>query len=403
MNALDWAVNLQRTVSLAMGATGTLPVTRAHLVGSYHSGPANLRLLREIAHSGARVAIPTTLNSSAADLSCGDLRSCPGVADREQNREVVALLEEIGCQSTLTCAPYFLPDPPRRGECIAWAESNAVVYANSVLGARTNMTMQFLDLSAALIGTIPCSGRYLDRNRVPGCLVDVSALPVAWFGESAFYELLGSVLGARCRDTVPWIRGGPDSVHEDLLRSLGAAAATTGNLDIFHWEGVTPECRDREIRLQSRELPVLTIDKSAIRGALARVSRKSMGSPDTICLGAPHASRAELLRLAALLDGRMVRHPKRIVVSLGRHVHAQAQTAGTVLQLESLGVEFVRDTCTYYGHQLGDAGTAVMSPSFKWVYYASTNFHFPISFARLEHCVAALFSGTDLAEDPFWH
>ncbi|TDK60460.1 aconitase X [Sapientia aquatica] len=403
MNYLEWAENLQAKVAIAMNVQSYVPVSRAHLVGCYHSGPANLDLIRQLANSGARVAIPTTMNASAADMIEGKQGRCPRATDYDQNYELVSLLEQIGCQPTLTCAPYYLPDPPKLGENIAWAESNAVVFANSVLGARTNMTMQYLDLSAALTGRIPAFGRYADANRIPALRFDVAEIPEVWFQSDAFFQLLGSILGSECKTGVPIITGGPAEIDTDHLRSIGAAAASAGNLDLFHWEGVTAESRNGLLDCHLNQLPVRKISKAMITDALSKLNRDAHFIPDTLCMGTPHASLNELHKLENYIQNRKLPPNKRIIVSLGRYVHEAASHAGLISRMEALGVEFIRDTCTYYGNLIGETGGGIVTPSFKWAYYGGSQLGKPVAFARIDRAIELLFSGVEIGTDPFWN
>ena len=142
-------------------------VEHCHLVGAYFSGAADLNFLQRLVDAGARVRVPTTLNASSACLATASLSP---KQDRDAAAQVIRLYEAMGCDAQLTCAPYHLPYRPGLGDRIAWAESNAVVFANAVLGARSNRTVQYLDLCAALTGRIPEYGLYLDAMRAPTCL-----------------------------------------------------------------------------------------------------------------------------------------------------------------------------------------------------------------------------------------
>jgi predicted aconitase len=400
--AAQWAMQLLSRVAACSKARRLLDVTQAHLVGSYHSGPANLRLINWIVDAGARVVIPTTLNSSAADLER------PGGcavddADFRANCEVVRAYQRMGCRVELTCAPYHLPLRPRAGENVAWAESNAVVFANSVLAARTNMTYQYLDLAAALTGRIPETGLYVTEHRAGRTLFVLDSMPQRWHADDAFYQLLGYRLGQQCGASIPVIANLPAGVAEDPLRSLGAAAASADQVTMFHAVGITPEAATLADALHGRaperEIRITAVDIRQARNDLCNSSEKV---PAAVCLGAPHFSLVEFQRLLDALAGRRVSSSTRLVVSTSRHNRLELQRGGLHDALADAGVELVVDTCTYYGRQLGVLRGTVMTNSAKWAHYAPGNLGVRVIFARLADCVETAVRGEVTIDESFW-
>src|SRR3954453_10982470 len=151
-----------------------------------------------------------------------------------------------------SCAPYQLRDRPSLGEQIVWAESNAIVFANSVLGARTNRYGDFVDICAAVVGRAPDAGLHRDEARAARIVFDVTPLGEGALQSELLPALLGPVIGSRCGDAVPAIVGLPTGIGEDELKALGAAAASSGSVALFHAVGLTPEAPTLEAALQGR-------------------------------------------------------------------------------------------------------------------------------------------------------
>lgn len=375
-----------------------IDVKQAHLVGSYHSGPGNLKLLDWLADCNAKVVIPTTLNASSEDLLS------PTNVDAEflHTTQVVQRYKDMGCEVSLTCAPYHLPKPPAFGDCVAWAESNAVVFANSVLGARSNMTVQYLDLCAALTGRMPEFGLYLTANRRAQFVFELDPrLPKRWLTDDGFYQLLGFHIGRQCGQKIPALLGVPSSVTEDQLRALGAAAAAAGSVNMIHVIGVTPEAKNLDQACQGK-LPEqrFVIARKDIAAARRALGGESDFMPDSICLGTPHFSVPEFDRLLTLLKGNTVAAGKSLVVTTSRHnldaLGARAE------KLRQLGVTLVADRCCYYPRRIDAIGTRVMTNAAKWAYYGPGNLQIKVQFARLETCVAAA-TGAAHDENGFWN
>lgn len=400
--AAQWAMQMLLRVAQQAAAARLIDITQAHLVGSYHSGLANLRLLRQLADWGARVAVETTLNSSAADLQ----RQIPGSRSEEfrANCAVVRAYQQMGCRIELTCAPYQLPTRPLAGENLAWAESNAVVFANSVLGARTNLTYQYLDLAAALTGRMPEYGLYLQPQRAGQILFEIEGVPPRWWHEAALYPLLGYLIGQHSGAAIPVIRGLEAEVAEDSWRALGAAAASSGKVAMFHAVGCTPEAATLEAALQSRAPErIIRIGPQELLSARAQLGGNAAATvPSAICLGAPHYSLTECARLAEALAGRRVSPATRLIVSTSRHNRRELQRTGLLEGLEAAGIELISDTCTYYGRELLGLRGTVMTDSAKWALYAPGNLGVAAVFARLSDCVESAVAGKLMLDESFW-
>lgn len=371
----------------AMGASALLDISRAHIDSCLYHGIAGLDFANRLADAGGRVVVPTTLNVSSLDLLHPDLYK-GDVAIAERSRSQMRAYEQMGCRPTWTCAPYQLADRPEFGEQIAWGESNAIVFANSVLGARTNRYGDFLDICCALTGRAPDSGLHTDEGRIATIRVDLDVRD-AWLDEELFYVGLGHLIGQVAGTGVVVISGLDDRADEDRLRALGATAASSGAVGLFHVAGVTPEAETVEAALGGRAPGrVVTVGEDDIRAALAALGSKS-NSLGAVSVGTPHASIQEIEALARLCDGRKSAVP--FYVNTGRDVLASAGSAVTIA--EDFGAIFVTDTCTYITPIIGDPEGAVMTNSGKWAYYAPGNLGVDVVMGSLADCVESAVMG----------
>ncbi len=373
-------------IARAQGAHRLVDVEHCHLVGAYFSGAADLSFLQRLVDAGARVRVPTTLNASSACLATDSLSP---KQDRDAAEQVIRLYEAMGCDAQLTCAPYHLPCRPGLGDRIAWAESNAVVFANAVLGARTNKTVQYLDICTALTGRTPEYGLYLDRVREPTCHVDCSGLPGEAWNSPLAGELIGLWLGHHCGTRIPLISGCSQRPHEDLLRGLGAAAASAGALSLFHLQGVTPEAQQfSEEGLPSQKLT---------NDALIAIASDYRGKPNqeirAVCLGAPHYSLDQLRTLAERVRAENLQAKIPLYVTTSRYNRDRLQNELLAGDLAARGVHLVTDACSYYGNVIPNPGGPVITDSAKWAYYGSGNLGIPALLGDLEDCLATAASG----------
>ncbi|HEY7703239.1 MAG TPA: aconitase X catalytic domain-containing protein [Acidimicrobiia bacterium] len=373
----------------AVGATSLLDVTGAHVDSCLYHGRAGLDFALRLAEGGAMVSVPTTLNITSLDLLHPELYRGDGNEAAAARRQLEAY-EAMGCRPTWTCAPYQLEARPGLGEHIAWAESNAIVFANSVLGARTGRYGDFFDICAAVTGRVPAAGLHLDWNRLGGVVLSVE--PRRWdMSTSLFYAALGHVVGGRAGALVPVIQGLPAKTTEDHLKALGAAAASSGSVAMFHAVGITPEAPTLEAATGGRPLPTEQITDEHLDAAVRELSTGSAANVDAVCLGTPHFSLAEFGRLRQALAGRRAALP--LYVNTGRGVLGDLQARGWDEELSALGVTIVTDTCTYLTPILADAIRTVMTDSGKWAFYAPANLGVDVVLADLDMCVNRAVAG----------
>lgn len=374
-----------------VGATRLIDVTSAHIDACLHHGLAGVEFAEFLRDRGGHVSVPSTLNVSSLDLLHPELyRGSDAV--RDESRRMMEAYVEMGCTPTWTCAPYHLPVRPGLGEHVAWAESNAIVFANSVLGARTERYGDFFDIAAAIVGRVPDAGLHRAENRYADTVVDVTDL-FSTDRSDVLYPAVGLLVGKHM-DGIPAIVGLPDDTTEDHLKALGAAGATTGTLAMFHAVGLTPEAPDLDAAIGgSTDLPELLFTRHMATEALRGLTTRSEAPLVGVSIGTPHFSISEMRRTVQILDDRTIDSRIDLYVSTGRETYAMARAEGLVQRLEEAGVDIVVDTCTYVTPILRKLNGAVMTNSAKWAYYAPGNLGVDVVFGSLEDCIESAVAG----------
>lgn len=400
--AAQAAMGIVLRMAELQGAEELLDVTQAHIDGCIYTGPASLRFARQLVDWGARVRVPTTLNSISVDQR----RWREQGIDAAFGEPAAALGDAymaMGAQLSFTCAPYLLDSAPQAGEQIVWAESNAVVYANSVLGARTLKYPDYLDICIALTGRAPRIGCHLAPQRHARLHIQ---LPPLGELDDAFYPLLGYHVGLLCGSEIPVIEGleqaAPDT---DALKAFGAAFATTSAAPMFHIAGVTPEAATLEQALGGQAPQrTLRIEAADLLRSWHELNSAQEPRVDLVSLGNPHFSFSECARLAALCAGRRKHPGVALVVACGRAIHERARQAGHVAALEAFGVQFVTDTCwCMLGEPVIPPGArTLMTNSGKYAHYAPGLVGRPVHFGSLAACIEAACSGVASDRLPAW-
>src|SRR6266508_2963830 len=214
------AMRIVADLAAVMEADRLIDVASAHVDGCLYHGPAGLEFAERLVTGGAAVSVPTTLNTGSLDLLHPELvRETPERASAA--RRQMDLYMAMGCRATWTCAPYQLPGRPSLGQQIAWAESNAIVFCNSVIGARTNRYGDFIDICAAITGRVPFAGLHRVEERLARLVLRLEGVPPRLLGSDALYPVLGHVLGREAGTDVAAIAGLPKDATEDRLKALG--------------------------------------------------------------------------------------------------------------------------------------------------------------------------------------
>ena len=345
------AMQILLTVANLSEAKRLVPVTSAHVSGASYKmiGDAGLEFLEDFARD-ARVTIPTTVNPLGTDLSqWRELGVPPEFAERQAR--IARAYETMGVRPTFSCTPYLIGVRPGLGEHVAWSESNAVCFANSVLGARTNREGGPSALAAGIVGATPDYGLHADEGRQPTVLVKVATKP-----RGIDYSLIGLVAGEEVGDGLPYFRGFRGT--EGDLKWLGAALASSGSCGMFHLEGITPEAR----RAKVKSLRTRTITRSDLKEA--KRAHTDGTEADVIALGSPQLSREELTEIGRLVT----RKPPRIPVWVFTSRAVRQAAPDVVSTIEQHGGRVLADTClevTLLEHRFGTVAT----PSGKGAYY----------------------------------
>ncbi len=328
-NAVRQSMEILVALGEIFGAKRLIDVSSVQVSGvSYHNlGEAGLDYLSDLAKDG-KVRVLTTLNPAGMDVENWKNLGIPADFAKKQER-VIKAFERMGVVTTCTCTPYFVGNVPHFGEHVAWGESSAVCYANSVLGLRTNREGGPSALASALTGKTAEYGMHLDADRQAQVVVDVNAnvLEVTDFGA------LGYVIGKKIGKKIPLIRGvGKAGIEE--LKSFCASIATYGGTAMFHMEGITP-------------------DRTAVPGERVKVTQEDIdgakkemtddGEPDIYAVGCPHLSLKEIGELAGMLRGKKVK--KEMWVCVARPVKSIADRMGYTKAIEDSGAKFACDTC----------------------------------------------------------
>lgn len=387
-----------------LDAERLLSIASTHIDGCLYHGDSGTAFAERLVAEGGAVRVPTTLNVGALDLLHPD-RERLDPERRTMARRLMAAYQALGCRPTWTCAPYQAGHRPRLGEDVAWGESNAVVFCNSVLGARTNRYGDFLDICAALAGRAPQVGLHRPENRRARLVVDVHGLRPELLAEETFYPVLGAWLGAEAGDVVAVIDGLPAPVvTEDRLKALGAAAASTGAVGLFHVTGITPEAPTLEAALHHQPPDrVIRLTPAMLRASRDRLSTSRIGTGgriDAVAIGSPHLSHDEVDALERRLAGRRCAVP--LYACTGRHVIQALDAAGRRKGLEAAGVVLVVDTCIVVTPILPPQGGVLLTNSGKFAHYAPANTGHETVFGNLSDCVESAVAGTLRRDEALW-
>jgi predicted aconitase len=384
------------------GATALLPVTRAHIDGCIYEGDAGLEFAERLAALGGRVQVPTSLNVVSLDHRHWQQLGLPADYADKARRLGRAYLD-MGAAPTFTCAPYQTAAAPTFGEQIAWSESNAVAFANSVIGARTNRYGDYLDISCALTGRVPAAGLHLTENRLGQVLVRLRDLPPDLVVRDDFYPVLGYLLGTLVDDEIAVVAGLEAQPGEDQLKALAAAAATSGSVALFHLAGITPEAPTVAEAFGGRT-PLRTVDVGLddLRRARGELSTATDGSLDLVAFGSPHCSLAECRRLAGLMRGRRAAPGVEVFITTSRAVRDLLERSGDLETLLAFGAKVTADTCIVVAPLVRTGARTLVTNSGKYAHYAPGLLGVQAVFAATEDCVASAEAGRVVVEDGPW-
>ncbi len=376
------------------GATALVDVTQGHIDGCILANAANLRFAETMAEMGGRVCIPTTINAISVDHGNWRTQGVPDTFGLRAARLADAYVK-MGARPTFTCAPYLLETAPEAGENIGWSESNAVIFANTVLAARTVKHPDYLDLFIAMTGRAPLSGVYVPANRAARRRLHVD-LPQGY--DDALWPMLGYLAGQLAPDRIPLLTGLEATVpSRDDLKAMCAAFGTTSAAPMLHVAGHTPE---------AAEFPEPTDHVTVTRADLARVwAELNLGPPqiDLVAFGSPHFSLTECRAVADLAVGHRAAGTE-VIITVGQDVLARARAEGTMARLEAFGAQLFPDICwcSITEPLMPPKARNLMTNSGKYAHYAPGLSGRMVRFGSLAECVEAARTGQAPTSPPDW-
>jgi predicted aconitase len=358
------------------GAKKLIPIASAHVSGvSYKTlGDAPIEFLHAMADNEGKIKVASTLNPQSFDPEYLSNRLPRNI--RSKQLSILEQFDRMGFTRSLTCTPYYL-SKPRQDSTLAWSESSAVVYANSVLGAWTNREGGPSALAAAIIGKTPQCGIHLEENRRPNIRVIVDAV----LHNEAEYGALGAHLGRILRDRIPLIKGLRNS-SQDQLKQLGAALAATGMTNMFYQE---------EARKEEDIEETITVEAVGTRRALEDLSTCATRKPDLVFVGCPHCSRNEIRKIALSLESKRVRDGTELWVCTSRCV--KEKTKSDVDAIERTGAHVLVDMCTIVSWTEMLGIRSIMTNAAKTAYYAPTLNKAEVVLAPLKECLKSAVKG----------
>jgi predicted aconitase len=362
------------------GAEKLIEVGSVQVAGvSYHNlGDAGLEFLNELAKDG-KVKVLTTLNPAGMDLEDWRKLGIDEEFARKQNL-VIDAFRKMGILISCTCTPYLIGNLPRYGEHIAWSESSAVTFANSVIGAKTNREGGPSALAAAFVGKTPFYGLHLEENRVPDTHVEVTA-NLSKFSD---WGALGYCIGKQVQNKIPYITGIKDA-SLDELKSFCASVVTFGSKPLFYMKGITPASE----KYQPPKEKIILEDRD-IREAYEAIN-DDVEDIDFVCIGCPHASIKEIAQIADLLKDKKISPNTEFWVATSRSMKQLADKRGYTEVIEKAGGKFACDTCMAVAPLKGRF-RAVATTSAKGCYYSRHN-KMLTKMGSLEECIEAAVKG----------
>jgi len=396
------AMRIVAETARLMGAGGLIPIESAHIDGALYHGDSGTLFAERLVAGGAKTSVRATLNVGAIDLTgCSRNRLPPH--ELAMARRMMIAYQRLGCESTWTCAPYQAGHRPRLGSQVAWGESNAVVFCNSVLGARTNRYGDFLDIACAISGRAPDYGLHRTENRRATVVFDLSHVDRKFLSSDVAWPVLGNLYGRLIGDAIGVITGLVFRPWEDILKAFGATAASAGSVGLFHVAGATPEAPDEATARHSvpaHERIIVTNDM--LLDAQRRLSTADRADRvDAVAIGSPHLSLEEFDNLRRLLAGRKLAVP--LYACTGRHVLRLLERDGYRKEIESSGVTIVADTCIVVTPILPEKpGAVLMTNSGKFAHYAPSNTGYSVLYGSMADCVESAVTGTPIFGAPTW-
>lgn len=395
------AMRIVVRIARIQNATELIDVSHVHVGGSIYTGPGSLNVIERLVEQGAKVRVPTTINAISIDRRRWKDQNIDaefaGSADR-----LATGFENLGAAPIFSCTPYVFPTAPTFGQDIVWAESNAIAYANSVIGARTNRHGDFLDICAAITGRAPLAGLHIPENRHGSFLVNVP--PVSGV-DGSFYTALGYLVGKHAGELVPVIDGLMEAPSLEDLKNFCAAVATSGAVGMFHIVGVTPEAPTVEAALGGQEpQKTLNVSLADLMHTTDGLSTGSGNKLDLVVMGSPHFTLGDCAELAELVRGKKRNAKVDVLITTNRMVLEEATREGWAEMIAAFGGRFSTDNCLCMlnSDMFSNEMQTVMTNSGKFAHYGPGLIRRGVYFGSMSDCVESAVAGAPIVTTPEW-
>lgn len=400
--AVSLAMSILVDLGEAIDAPEMVEITHVHTDSGFYLGDAGLEFVEHLAALGGQAAVPTSMNNTSFDIErCRSYGVSAELAAKIKRLEKAHLA--MGAIPSWTCAPYLDGILPEPGSRVAWSESNAIVFANSVLGARTNRTGDLVDICCALTGRAPKTGIYLDENRKASIHAELEDFAAEAFTDPTFYPLLGYFIGKQCGNQVVAISGIPDCITMDDLKGFGAAAASSGATALFHMVGITPEAPTLEACLKNNKtVQTVKVTPDSLKQSEALLCTAENERLDWVGIGCPHFSYAEFTELAECITGKRINADIAFSVFTSRKTFHRIVQTGILDKLTEAGIEVYTDGCLLlYPQSLQPAGT-MMTNSAKAANYIFSQAGYKVAYGSIGECVESAEAGKIVRRPPAW-
>jgi predicted aconitase len=337
--AKQFAMEIVTRVGDAVSADSLVPIKSAHVLAHYSSlHDAGIEVLERFANAGGKFAVPTSVDPASVDLENWRDFGVPPDYALKQFRLCDAYAK-LGGMRCWTCVQYQVCNFPKQGEFVAWAESNSVVYGNSVIGCRSNKITAGMDIACAVLGLTPRFGMLLDENRV----ASVAFKAEFTISSELDYRSLGFFIGRNAGSRVPVLTGLPGSATSDDLKHLGAAAAAAGPVTMIHFLGVTPGSNSSSDATGGQYVEEITVGRPDLDGVEEDLNQTSE-KPDLVALGVPHLSASEMGLVAKLLAGKRLRKGIQMYIYTSSQGFEMATRSGIREDIEGAGARITHST-----------------------------------------------------------
>jgi len=391
--AVQLAMEILTKVGDTYEAERMIEIASAHTVMTPYRDimDAGVEICEKFAELGAQYSVPTTLDPAGMDLQRWRELKIPEKYAEKQMR-IVKAQENLGGIPVWTCTPYLHGNVPMLGQHLGWSESSAVIFANSVMGARTNRLTAVVDMAAGIAGRAPKFGLHLDENRHGGVMIKINVKPKLL--ADADYPVIGYFVGKQVADKIPVLTGIPHSVSMDQLKNMGSAMAASGSVALYHILGVTPEAETIHKCFQKGELEMtVELGTTELKQTKEEMCTIGSGEVDFVTVGCPHYSIMEIRKLAALLRGKKTHKGTKFWIYTSKHVKMLAERAGYSSIIEASGAQILTDTCMLVSPTDIYGFKTLMTDSGKCAQYAPALCGTEVVYGSMEDCVEAAIKG----------